>query len=211
MSASFSPVKSSNSKPLNPFALSYEPQHTPPIVEPHYPQDKIYLPHQFPSESHRLYAAPSLFQQVSEPRSGLFLPVHVSPEFGPHLSFRYCSSGSWDNKGECLSLYNSETRPHPWVQVFNNPTSIPYNGTSCRSEINVEKKKKGKWGFIPPRLKPTRECPMHGQGVWVKKADAEKIEASSDVPSLPPSSDEELIKRDGKTSLMIKNVPNHLK
>ncbi|XWS23800.1 hypothetical protein CRYUN_Cryun28dG0046600 [Craigia yunnanensis] len=211
MSASSTPVKSSNSKPLNPLALSYEPQSIPTIAEPHYPQDKIYLPHQFPLESHHLYEAPSLLQQVSEPQSGIFLPHLVWPDFCPPPSFGYCSPGSWDYKGECLNLYNSEKQPYPRGKVFNSPKCIPYNGISYGSERIVEKKKKGKWGFIPPRLKSPREYPMHSQGVWVKKADAEKIKVSSDVPLLPPVTDEEQTKLDGKTSVMIKNVPNHFK
>ncbi|XP_022751057.1 protein MEI2-like 1 [Durio zibethinus] len=209
MSASSSPVKHSNSKPLNPLASSYEPQSIPPIGEPRYPQDKIYLPHQFPLESHHSYEAPSLLRQVSELQSGIFLHHLVSLDFCPYPSFGYCSPGTWDNKGGCLNLYDSEKQPHPWSKVFHRPESIPYNGINYWSERIVKKKKKGKWGFIPPRLKPPREYPMHSRGVWVKKEDAEKIKASSDVPLLPPVTDEKQTKLDGKTSVMIKNVPNH--
>ncbi|XVE60386.1 hypothetical protein DITRI_Ditri05aG0124600 [Diplodiscus trichospermus] len=208
-----SPVKCSNSKPLNPLALSYQPQSILATVEPHCPQDHIYIPRQFLLQPH--HEASSLLPQIPGPQSGVVFPVMYS-ELYPCQSFRYCSPWIWNNKEECLNLYNPEQQPHPWTQGFNSPSSVPYDGICYGSERIVGEKKKGKRGFIPPRLKSLREYPMHSQGFWVKKADAEKVKPSSDVhgdgvPFLLPFAGNEQTKLDGKTSIMIKNVPNHFR
>ncbi|EOY16182.1 MEI2 C-terminal RRM only like 1 [Theobroma cacao] len=213
MSASSSPVKTSNSKPLNPSALSYEPQSMQPIAKPHYPQDKIYLPHQFHFERNQNEAPLHLPQPQVPVLQSVFLPV-VLPDFCPRPSFGYYSSWCWENKEECLNLYNSEKQPYPRIKVFDSPNSIPYDGMNYGSERIVGNKKKGKCGSVPPSLKPRSEYPMHSP-VWVpRKADDEKIGASSNVqgggsPLCPLVPAEEQMKFDGKTSIMIKNVPNH--
>ncbi|KAK6246147.1 hypothetical protein SCA6_009237 [Theobroma cacao] len=215
MSASSSPVKTSNSKPLNPSALSYEPQSMQPIAKPHYPQDKIYLPHQFHFERNQNEAPLHLPQPQVPVLQSVFLPV-VLPDFCSRPSFGYYSSWCWENKEECLNLYNSEKQPYPRIKVFNSPNSIPYDGMNYGSERIVGNKKKGKCGSVPPSLKPRSEYPMQSP-VWVpRKADDEKIGASSNVqgggsPLCPLVPAEEQMKFDGKTSIMIKNVPNHFK
>ncbi|KAA3478635.1 protein terminal ear1-like protein [Gossypium australe] len=91
-----------------------------------------------------------------------------------------------------LNIYNSGKQPLPWIEVFNAPKHINYG-----SERIVGNRNKSKWRLLPPRLKSAKEFPMHRQEVWVKKVKAGLNHA------------EEQAKFDGKTSLMIKNVPNH--
>ncbi|XP_016702425.1 protein terminal ear1 homolog [Gossypium hirsutum] len=91
-----------------------------------------------------------------------------------------------------LNIYNSGKQPLPWIEVFNAPKHINYG-----SERIVGNRNKSKWRLLPPRLKSAKEFPMRRQEVWVKKVKAGSNHA------------EEQAKFDGKTSLMIKNVPNH--
>ncbi|XVE95412.1 hypothetical protein REPUB_Repub02eG0094800 [Reevesia pubescens] len=201
--------------PLNPSASSYEPRFLPSIAEHHHPQDKFYMPDQFPLESHHVHEAFLLPPQVPEPPPGMGFPV-VYPQFYPRPSFAYCSPWSWHNKEESLNLYVPENHPHPWNEVFNGPNSVSYDGICYEPERIVGEKKKvtHKRGLIPPRLKQPREYPIQRKKVWVRKEEAQTIRASSDVHGdavslFPPLTGEEQKKFEGKTSVMIKNVPNH--
>ncbi|KAK8507714.1 hypothetical protein V6N12_067044 [Hibiscus sabdariffa] len=114
--------------------------------------------------------------------------LHAEPVSYPDPSFVSCNP--W-------SLYNLKMQPRPG---FNVPCSVPNDGRKKKSRP-----------LLPPRLRQPRDNHM----VWVEK-DAEKIKASSDVnaddvPLLSTVTAEEQKKFDGKTSLMIRNVPNHFK
>lgn len=76
--------------------------------------------------------------------------------------------------------------------MFNVPKHTNYGSERIDGNRN-----KSRWRLLPPRLRSAKECPIHRQEVRVKKVKA----GSSDA--------EEQAKFDGKTSLMIKNVPNH--
>ncbi|XVF39413.1 hypothetical protein PTKIN_Ptkin01aG0032700 [Pterospermum kingtungense] len=120
-----------------------------------------------------------LLQQVPQPQSGV-----VSPH--PHLMLphHFYPHPSF--------VYDSEEQPHSCVEVFKSPKCIPCNGISYGTERITKKKTKSKCGFLPPRSsKALGKYPMQSRRVWVKKAD----EAQTML--------------EGKTSIMIKNVPNH--
>ncbi|KAL4311076.1 hypothetical protein GQ457_01G011990 [Hibiscus cannabinus] len=109
--------------------------------------------------------------------------LHAEPVSYQDPIFVYCNQ--W-------SLYNTRVQPRPLVEGFNVPYSVRNDGRKKKSRP-----------FLPPRL---RQPSM----VWVRK-DAEKIKASSDVTDDGAVNAEEQKKFDGKTSLMIRNIPNHFK
>lgn len=128
-----------------------------------------------------------------EPRyHQLLFPLPLPGNFVPHSSLGF---------SPVLLSYYPEKQPNPRRKLLHIPKSIPYNGIGYGSPA---KKKRGKWGFIPPRLlKSTPRELLHpvrkGGGVWIRNSETEKY--------LKASSDE----LDGKTSVMIKNVPNHFR
>ncbi|GMJ02458.1 hypothetical protein HRI_003915000 [Hibiscus trionum] len=119
-----------------------------------------------------------------EPRCSKHQFPFQSPQFYQAYvpSFVYCSP--W-------SVYNPGLQPRPWCKEFDSPISIPNDWRKKKSRV-----------CLPPRLRQPRDNPMVG----VKK-DANKFKAG--VPLLPTVTAEEQKKFDGKTSLMIKNIPNH--
>ncbi|GMI77168.1 hypothetical protein HRI_001386100 [Hibiscus trionum] len=100
-----------------------------------------------------------------------------------------------------------EMQPFPWSGVLNGTKSFQYNEINCRSERIIGKKNTSKRRLLPPRLKSARQHPVHSQEAWVIKPAADKTKASSDHVHVPATAEGQP-KLDGKTSVMIKNVPN---
>ncbi|KAE8683562.1 MEI2 C-terminal RRM only like 1 protein [Hibiscus syriacus] len=172
MPASSPPMEVTDSKPLNPSALSFEPHCSKSKLHPYH--------HQFLFKSLQLYQASLLL--FHEPEPVMF----------PGPSFIY--SNPW-------SLYDPAMQPRPWCNGFNGPNFVPYKEKKMKSRV-----------LLPPRLRRPRDNLM----VWERNEDAMNIKAGSDVNCdgvtlVPPVTAEELKKFDGKTSLMIRNIPNHFK
>ncbi|KAK8492918.1 hypothetical protein V6N11_020211 [Hibiscus sabdariffa] len=135
-----------------------------------------------------LHPSPNQFPFQSPQFYVTSLPPFLHAEPVSYQDPSFVHSNPW-------SLYNTRMQPRPLVEGFNVPYSVRNDGRKKKSRP-----------FLPPRLRQPRDNHM----VWVRK-DAEKIKASSDVNDDGTVNAEEQKKFDGKTSLMIRNIPNHFK
>ncbi|OMO72873.1 RNA recognition motif 2 [Corchorus capsularis] len=192
---------SSKSKPaLNPCAVSFEPSKSGVQV----PNEICLLPHQqFPQHETYHYQDPFLYAHHPQASMVVWHPI-PSPAHHDHQihGFQYCTPppSYWNNYDQYLTQYDPHAHPHSHLQP-----NYGLNLDNSLVNVGIRKKqpKKAKYGFLPPRLRLLRENPVPGRiEIWVpKKVVHHKIKASFDG--------EEQAGLDGKTSLMIRNIPNH--